>query len=352
MTPKLAVAVGVLIVFAAAIAAAEVIDASRSDSNGETVARHDESRAESQGFHATNCAPEKAACKPNEMPPATAGLQPGEVGGGGDPLKPGAAASWAQLEASLPAQIGLAVTTVGSDSPPSTFGPLQSGHAWSSIKVPILATLINQREGEDGELSSEEKALARSALTASDNTAAASLFAAIEATYGGLEGASRAVSETLNGVSAIPTEVATAPPPSGAASRYGQTGWSLSASAEFFAALDQGCVVREPSGTEEVLALMGEVVPEQQWGLAAAEFPAGTALAYKAGWGPEGSASGPYLVRQGGIVHGGGGGAVAVAMMAIDEGGSFEAGVADLGQIAQWLAENLKSPLPVGGSAC
>jgi len=326
----------VVIIFAAAIAAAEVIDASRDDEAP--------TAKQSKGDGGKK---EKKEKKSQQLPPATGGTQPGE--GGVEPLKPGAEASWDAFAASMPPEIGVAIVGVGSGASPAAFGPLQSGHAWSSIKVPILVTLIAEREAQGAELDSEEKELARSALTASDNAAAASLFSRIEASNGGLEGASRAVSETLSRGSETFTEVATAAPPSGAASTYGQTDWSLPASAEFFAALDQGCLL-DSLGTGEVLGLMSEVIPEQQWGLAVGGFPG--MVAYKAGWGPEGSASGPYLVRQSGIVVGNDGGAVSVAMAAIDESGSFEGGVAALGRIAEWVAQNLKSPIPPGTKPC
>jgi hypothetical protein len=335
---KLAVAIGVLIVFAAMIAAAELISASR-DEVKDAPAADEVARSGKQ---------EVPSGESDTLPPASAGEQLAD--GGANPLRRGAEASWAEFASSMPPEIGVAVVTVGSKAPPRTFGSLQSGHAWSSIKVPIVATLIAKRESQGGELDEEERSFARSALTASDNEAVASLFQRLEESDGGLEGASRAVSESINRHSDTYTEVSTAPYPPGAASTYGQTDWSLASSAEFYAALDQGCVVGS-QGTGEILSLMSEVVPEQQWGLAVGGFGPGTALAYKAGWGPEGSASGPYLVRQSGIVAGDGG-HVAVAMMAIDESGSFEGGVFDLGRIAEWVSENLKSPLPVGTSGC
>lgn len=342
MNPKIAVAVGVLIIFAAVIAAANVITASKDEVK-------DPGSAAAPKADAGNSTHQPSDQPVQTLRPASEGVPPGSAGA--NPFKPGAEASWRALESTLPAEIGVAVQVVGADSVPKTFGPRQSGHAWSSIKVPILVALMNQREGEGRELDAEEESLARSALTASDNSAAAALFERLEEINGGLEGASQAVSATLNQTSATDTVVATAAPPAGAASRYGQTDWSLSAAAEFFAALDVGCIA-SPQSTADVIGLMGEVIPEQQWGLATASFAGGAAVAYKAGWGPEGSASGPYLVRQSGIVAGGDGGGVSVAMIAVDESGSFEAGVADLNQIAAWVAENLKLPLPAGGGSC
>jgi hypothetical protein len=263
------------------------------------------------------------------------------------PLAPGATASWAALEHSLPARVGLSVLPLAGGAP-RDFGSLQSGHAWSTIKVPILVTLLRERDGQG--LSAEEEGWASAALTASDNEAAAALFDQIEAAQGGLDGASRAVEATLRQGGDSSTAVATAPPPSGAVSTYGQTEWSLSASAKFFRTLANGCLL-DRSDTEYVLGLMGEVVPEQRWGLGEASFDPSWQVGIKGGWGPEGSASGPYLVRQAGIVRDGGAG-VAVAIAAQADSGSFEAGIEALDQISTWLQDNLHTLGPSGKGPC
>src|SRR6202012_1329290 len=91
--------------------------------------------------------------------------------------------------------------------------------------------------------------------------------------------------------------------------------------------------------TNTILGDMESVIPEQQWGLGQASFPSGTQVAFKAGWGPDGSESGPYLVRQAGIIRSPQGGLVAT-IAAQDASGSFEAGVADLDRVADWVADN------------
>jgi len=96
-----------------------------------------------------------------------------------------------------------------------------------------------------------------------------------------------------------------------------------------------------------VLSLMEEVISEQQWGLGQANFPAGSSVAFKAGWGPE-AETGGYLVRQAGVIRTGGSGLV-VTMMAEDASGSFEAGVADVNQIASWVSEHYRA---LGPSSC
>lgn len=256
--------------------------------------------------------------------------------GGGSRLGPGAEASFNSLAASLPAQVGIAVAPLGPGRV-EEFGDLREGHAWSSIKVPILVTLMRE-QGSEG-LSAEEEAWATSAITASDNAAAADLFGQIEEHRGGLTGASAAVQETLADAGDASTVVATAPPPPGAVSTYGQTEWSLPGAAQFFRSLANGCLL-DSGGTRYVEGLMQDVIPEQRWGLGEAQFPSGWSVAMKGGWGPEGSAEGPYLVRQSGIVRDGGRG-IAVAMIAEDESGSYPAGAADLTRVAQWLAEEL-----------
>jgi hypothetical protein len=265
----------------------------------------------------------------------------GDTSGGGL-LSPDAAASFEALVGSVPGNVGLALAPLG-DAAATTFGGLQVGHAWSSIKVPILVTLMRE-----GTLDSEEEGWATSAIEASDNDAAAALFDQLEQSHGGLSGASAAVTETLAVAGDTGTTVATAPPPAGAVSTYGQTEWSLSGSVAFYRSLANGCLL-DSGSTEYVLGLMQNVIPEQRWGLGEAGFDPSWSVAMKGGWGPE-SGSGGYLVRQAGIVQSGSSG-IAVAMMAEDSSGTYEAGAADLTQVATWLQENLKGLGP-SSSGC
>lgn len=322
----LIVALGVLIAF--------LIAASAPD--GKTTTRIVEARQAP--------APHRPASPRGEKTHPRAPKQPAEAGAA---LGSGAQASFDSLAASLPAQVGLVVAPSGG-SHMEEFGNLREGHAWSSIKVPILVTLMREN-GAEG-LTSEEASWARAALTASDNEAAADLFGEIEASRGGLSAASAAVGETLAAAGDTSTVIATGPPPPGAVSTYGQTEWTLAESAQFYRSLAAGCLL-DGAGTEYVQGLMEEVIPEQRWGLGEAGFPPGWRVAMKGGWGPEGSDSGPYLVRQSGIVEDGTG-AIAIAMIAMDESGTYEAGAADLTQVAAWLAGRLRSLPSVQGSAC
>jgi hypothetical protein len=287
----------------------------------------------------------EARTRAKEMPPASAGVnRPVHQNHRTAPSSPGNSAattsSFASLEASLGATVGLVVAPLTPGQAPQVYGQLQVGHAWSSMKVPIVATLMR-----NGEFSSEDEGLARSAITASDNEAAAALFSQLESSHGGLTGASGSLQETLAAAGDTTTQIATAPPPPGAVSTWGQTEWSLSGSVAFYRALACGELV-EPGSSELVLGMMEEVISEQQWGLGQASFPAGTRVAFKAGWGPEVEAGGAYLVRQAGVIRTGSSGMV-VTLAAEDASGSFEAGVGDIDALADWLAENVGS-LPSG----
>lgn len=255
-------------------------------------------------------------------------------GVGGPIFQPGAMHSFTALSASIPARIGLAVAPLGSEKTKS-FGSLQEGHAWSSIKVPILVTLMRDRHEE---LPTSEMQWAADAIEASDNEAAASLFRQLERIHGGLEGASTAVQRVM-ALAGNTATVATAPPPAGAVSTYGQTEWSIDEASAFYRALANGCLL-SPSGTEYVLDLMRNVIPEQQWGLGEAGFDPSWSVAIKGGWGPE-AEPGTYLVRQSGVVRNGSTG-IAVTMIVEDSSG-FETGTRDLTRMASWLRHNMRS---------
>jgi beta-lactamase class A len=322
------------------VTGAGAIYLSRQDGETRTVARTQPQKA----------APEKRTQPPPPQPeaqsraakpPPAEPRQPADSAGA--ILAADAEASFEALATSMSAQVGLAVTPLGGGTV-YEFGDLREGNAWSSIKVPIL-TAVMLDEGEA--LDAEEESWAAGALTASDNEAAAALFGRLEDKYGGVAGASQAVESVLRLAGDSSTTVATAPPPPGAVSTYGQTDWSLLSSVRFYESLANGCLLG-PSSTEYVEGLMESVIPEQRWGLGEAGFPSGWSVGMKGGWGPE--ASGAYLVRQSGFVRDGNRG-VAVAMMAIDDSGSYSAGAADLTQMAQWLAAELQGLGPAA-SGC
>jgi hypothetical protein len=341
LTPVWAKVVAVLILAAGAGAAIAIFASRQSDGSTpvakvvtvkRTVAEPTETAVPAEAPKAP-----RPQYKPTQLAPASKGPGNGGSTGAGGFLKADASASFESLAASLPATVGLAVEPFGSEEVREFGSLLSSGHAWSSIKVPILATV--ERE-QDETLGPEEEAWATSAITASDNEAAAALFGTIEGRQGGLDGASAAVGETLHAGGSTGTVVATAPPPPGAVSTYGQTEWPVGEAVRFFRSLGR-CDVLGPSGTGYVESLMENVIPEQRWGLGEGGFRSGWRVAMKGGWGPDSEADGGYLVRQSGLIQGGRAG-VAVAMIAIDESGSYPAGAADLSQMAQWLAGELK----------
>jgi hypothetical protein len=208
-----------------------------------------------------------------------------------------------------------------------SFGSLQSGSAWSTSKVPIALRVLEDTGGPSG-LSSPQAEEMRRALTLSDNEAAASLFADLERSHGGLGGASTAVAEVLREGGDSSTQVSTRG--RGEFSSYGQTEWSLANQQRFMSSLAAGCVGGSES-SEYVLDLMGEVSSDT-WGLGSAGLPA----RWKGGWGP--GVDGGYLVRQMGILYVGKKEAV-VTLAALPADGQFATGESMATVVAQWLAQ-------------
>lgn len=255
-------------------------------------------------------------------------------------IKPEAKKSFTSFERSIPGKVGIAVAPLW-PGPTLRFGSFQRGHAWSSIKVAILVTLLRDRASAG--LTREEREWALGALTRSDNFTAALLFHRLEEIHGGFYAASRALQNVLAEAGDAETTVATDPPPAGAFSTYGQTQWSLEGSVRFYRSLARGELLNR-SGTAYVLRLMEGSDYWEPWGLREAGFPRGTSIAAKAGWGTEWSDTGPYLLRQAGILRVGETGVV-VTMMVQDDSGSFGAAVQDLNLTATWLRRNLRFPL-------
>jgi hypothetical protein len=222
--------------------------------------------------------------------------------------------------------VGAVIGPPGS-SEAASFGSLQSGSAWSTSKVPIALRVLRDSGGPSG-LSSAHAGEMRSALTLSDNEAAASLFADLERSHGGLGGASAAVGEVLREGGDSSTRISTQG--RGEFSSYGQTEWSLANQQRFMSSLAAGCV-GGPGSSEYVLDLMGEVSSDT-WGLGSAGLPA----RWKGGWGP--GVDGRYLVRQMGILYVGNEEAV-VTLAARPTDGQFATGESMATAVAQWLAE-------------
>ncbi|HSS04326.1 MAG TPA: hypothetical protein VLK89_03935 [Solirubrobacterales bacterium] len=234
--------------------------------------------------------------------------------------------SFDQLAASLSGEVGAVIGPPGSSEAVS-FGSLQSGSAWSTSKVPISLRVLEDAGGPSG-LSSAQAEEMRSALTLSDNEAAAALFGDLERSHGGLVGASAAVGEVLREGGDSSTQISTQG--RGEFSTYGQTEWSLANQQRFMSSLAANCVGGSES-SDYVLGLMGEVSSDT-WGLGSAGLPA----RWKGGWGP--GVDGGYLVRQMGILYVGDKEAV-VTLAALPADGQFASGESMATSVAQWLAK-------------
>lgn len=237
-----------------------------------------------------------------------------------------ATSSFERVAASLSGEVGAVIGPPGS-SEAASFGSLQSGSAWSTSKVPISLRVLEDAGGPSG-LSSAQAEEMRSALTLSDNEAAAVLFGDLERNHDGLEGASAAVGEVLREGGDDSTQISTQG--RGEFSTYGQTEWPLANQQRFMSSLAAGCV-GDPESSDYVLDLMGEVSSDT-WGLGSAGLPA----RWKGGWGP--GVDGGYLLRQMGILYVGDKEAV-VTLAALPADGQFATGESMATTVAQWLAE-------------
>jgi hypothetical protein len=248
---------------------------------------------------------------------STAALDPSR--GAVNSLVPeGAAASFAHLSRQLPGGLGLAIAPLGEGSV-RTFGALQTGHAWSTMKVPVLVAYLRALEESEATLDSSARRDATLAIEQSDNAAINAIFVRLETLYGGLVPASRTIEGLLRLAGDRATHVNTVSNQQGF-STFGQTEWSAAGSARFYRALTNGCLI-QPEDTEYVLHLMGAVIPSERWGAGEAGYASGFPLAFKGGWGPE--ASGSYLVRQDAIVGSGDRGYV-LSMVSAPTGSGYE----------------------------
>ncbi len=252
------------------------------------------------------------------------GKSPDLAGGGGAVATfPGVT----ELGRELGAEVGVAVGPVGAGGPSAAGGDLTSGSAWSTIKVPISLRVVKDAKGPAGLTQSQRDLISR-AITLSDNEAAAELFAELEATYGGLDAASKAVQGELRAAGDEETVVSTVG--RDGFSTYGQTEWSLAEQERFVAALAGGCVADDPT-TDYLLGEMGQVTADP-WGLGSAGVPA----KWKGGWGP--GTDGRYLLRQMGVVRIGGRD-IAVSIAVRPSDGSFETGQTDATELAEFVAK-------------
>lgn len=232
--------------------------------------------------------------------------------------------------AGLPGEAGLVIGAPGSGPPDFSGGSFTSGDAWSTIKVPIAERVLEDFGGPAG-ISSAQQANITSAITLSDNDAAAALFADLEAEHGGLAGASDAVGQMLRQAGDDETVISTQG--RDGFSTYGQTDWSLANQYRYMAALAGGCISNS-ADRSYLLGQMASVGGSDTYGLGSVGFPA----KWKGGWGP--GTDGKYLVRQMGVMEVDGK-QVVVAMAAIPDDGTFETGMSIISAIARSIASRL-----------
>jgi hypothetical protein len=228
---------------------------------------------------------------------------------------------FAQLQSQLHAEIGIAVSAVGSAASPSTLGDWQTGPAWSTIKVPLAIAALRQENPP------QVTAAMKAAITESDNVAAESIWEGL----GDPVTAAHKVEDVLKEAADSTTVESQKVRPEFTA--FGQTKWPLIDQARFlaFAVCD--------NRNAPIFSLMGQVEQDQRWGMGTISD-----AQIKGGWGP--SPSGSYLVRQIGILSAPTG-MIAVAMAAAPASGSFADGTHDLTEVANWLTAHVAA-LPAG----
>jgi hypothetical protein len=235
-------------------------------------------------------------------------------------------ASFAKLADGISGEVGVAYGPPGLGQPVTSLGSWTTGPAWSSSKVPVSIAVVR---ADGGSPSGEHADLMRRAITASDNDAAESLWSSL----GSPSEAGAKTQAVLRDAGDEETQVQTERVRAGFTA-FGQTQQSLTHAEQLAAALP--CL----KGAKPVVDLMGQVTPDQSWGLG----QAGSNQRFKGGWGPD--ESGKYLVRQLGLIDVDSGGTVAVAIATKPNDGSLETGSAQLTQLAQWVSAHAKGGAP------
>jgi hypothetical protein len=277
-------------------------------------------------FNSGHSAPQSHAPAPSASTHPTAAPAPPQ-----QPTTPGSppgvaatalSAEFATLQNTLHGTLGLVVSAVGTNATQLVFGNWTSGPAWSTMKVPLTITALNNENPPT------VTAPMRAAITQSDNDAA-------EAIWEGLNSDPVAAAHDVEAVLkryGDPTTVEwqRRRPPFTA---FGQTIWSLTNQARFTA----GAVCDDRSA--QIFTLMGNIEDDQRWGLGIIPD-----TRFKGGWGP--STAGNYLVRQLGVLKTPSG-LTAVAVATEPASGAFGDGTQDLTEVSKWLMSHL-SALPAG----
>lgn len=145
--------------------------------------------------------------------------------------------------------------------------PAMRNHTASIVKVMILVALIHQRRQDGRPLTAGDRTLARVMITRSDNAAATTLFGRAGGA-GGLQDLSERLGMTNTS----------------AAGAWGRTLTTASDQVKLMDAIISGAAVPDRSDRRYVLALMGDVIPEQAWGVDT--VPDGAHAQVKNGWAP------------------------------------------------------------------
>jgi hypothetical protein len=203
----------------------------------------------------------------------------------------------------MPAETGVAIATLDG-GPVVSVGPEAPTAAWSTMKLPVIVTVLQARRagalpGETEPTAVERDAIGR-AISASDNAAAQSLYGELTARYGDDHAATRRIDETLRLAGDARTHVNFRVSRPGFSS-FGQTRWKLPDIARFYRALAAGRLLGA-ADDELVLGAMADVDANQRWGAHAVSWPRGGAALVKGGWGP--TPAGAYDVLQVAIVRG------------------------------------------------
>lgn len=226
------------------------------------------------------------------------------------------AADFTQLQSVLAGQVGMALMPVGGGRM-TIYGDWTSGIAWSTIKVPLAVAALRHEPNQS------IFEMVRAAITVSDNDAAHGLWESLGEGPEAAEAVQQVLDEAgdaTTGKAGKRTEMEY--------TSFGSTEWSLANQVRFASRLP--CLPH----TEVVTALMGEISPDQGWGLGRLD-----GAEFKGGWGPDDD-TGVYTVRQFGLVPVGSG-QLAVAFAAQADSGTFEDTTALLDRMALLLDRHL-----------
>ncbi len=255
----------------------------------------------------------KSASRTTKAKPSTTASDT-RTTGKADPTTGGKpAASFAELAASRGGQLGIAWTDLGGRGTVHEAGTWSSGPAWSTMKVPVAIAVLRQNGSANDQM--------RAAITRSDNTAAMALWGQLGSPQQAGTKSQQVLARAGDGATTVQTTVTRA-----GFTPFGQTNWALTSQARFMA----GVTCQRDAAP--VISLMGQIAPDQRWGLG--RVPG--VVAFKGGWGP--GPDGRYLVRQMGVIRTQDGRQVAIAIASVPGSGSFEGGISDLNAIADWIA--------------